>query len=213
MKKRIERELDAKTSRMEIELEIARGDFEESGNPHYAWKAIDFCIKNDLSVGPSWLTAYLAQCSERMLSDKAAQTTDLRKTLPWVLGFPQGRGPGKLLHPYRSWEQIHFAIEFAYNVLKGQDPVIARREACNAAFDGKAAGADDKTLTRWLLKSFDLEKAPKNAEQWREVAEEYLLGCAARYVVDHLSEPTDAVAQRIIHLMENHLSGQSLARL
>jgi hypothetical protein len=211
MKKRIERELDAKKSRMEIELEIARGDFEESGNPHYAWKAIDFCIKNDLLVGPSWLTVYLAQCSERML-DKAEQTTDLRKILPWVLGFPRGRGPGKLLHPYRSEGQVHFAIEFAYRVLKGQDPVIARREACNAALDGKAAEADDKTLKRWLLKSFDLKKAPKNVEQWREVAERYLLGWGAWYVLDHLSAPS-AIAQRIIYLMDDHLKRTSLARL
>jgi hypothetical protein len=190
--------------RIELELDTARKIFESSGNPHYAWKAIDYCIKNEILVLPPWLTMYLAQCAERVLSDKAAKTSDLRKVLPWALGFPERRGPGKYLNPYLDPKQLRFALDFAKRVLDGEDPVTARRDACNAVFDHKAAEADDKTLTRWLVRNFDLKKAPKNAEQWGEAAEKFVLGWCANYVLSNRSA-TSAEAQRLIDYLNDRL--------
>jgi len=105
-----------------------------------------------------------------MLSNKAMQISDLRKILPWVFGFPEKHGPGRLLNPYLDSKQRDFALKFSELVLNGDDPVTARREACNAVFDGKDADVDDKTLVRWLLKQLHLKKAPKSAKQWGEAA-------------------------------------------
>jgi hypothetical protein len=147
--------------RIERELDSARKSFESTGNPHYAWKAIDCCIKNELVVFPPWLTMYLGQCAQRMLSGKAMQAADLRKVLPWVFGFPQKHGPGKLLNPYFGTRRLSFSLEFANRILNGESPATAKRNACNAAFTGKDAEVDDKTLERWLLQSLDLKKAQK----------------------------------------------------
>ena len=145
-----------------------REAFEGSGNPSLAWEAIHHCIKANTPF-PNWLIDYLAQCSERMHSDKAQQTSDLRKILPWIFGFPTKRGPGNLLRSGNS-KRLKFIIKFGRLIVQGQDPVTARRDACNAVFDGKNAEVDDKTLLRWVLNYFGLEKAPKNTKQWKEVA-------------------------------------------
>jgi hypothetical protein len=50
--------------------------------------------------------------------------------------------------------------------MEGHDPVTARRNA-SEVLEGKAADVDDTTLQRWLLEEFNLEKAPANAEQWK----------------------------------------------
>jgi hypothetical protein len=141
--------------------------FESTENPYFVWFEIDRCLEANKPL-PTWVLAYLAQCAGRMLSEKARQTSDLRMVLPWVLGFPKKRGPGNLLDPVGGPERVLFTLEFGYRVLRGQDPVSARRDACNAVFDGKEAEVDDKTLMRWTLEDFNLMKAPRSTEQWQE---------------------------------------------
>jgi hypothetical protein len=143
-------------------LEQGRRAFESTGNPYYVWLEIDFCAKFNISF-PDWIVAYLADCSRRMHSDKAKQTTDLREVLPWALGFPKKKpGPGTFLDPYRNSKRDHFGMEFVKLVLTGDDPVTARRDACNTIFDGKDSEADDKTYVRWLVEFFGLKKPPSN---------------------------------------------------
>jgi hypothetical protein len=153
-------------------IEAMRSLFERSGNPHYAWYAINLCSKDNTPF-PNWLGAYLDQCSERMVSDKARQTSDLRTVLPWALGFPKKRGSGKLLNPYRDEKRLDFIIQFGTLILQGYDPATARRDACNNVFDGKAADVDDRTLMRWVLEDLDLKKAPGSAEQWENAVGNY----------------------------------------
>ena len=137
-----------------------------SRNPYYAWAALRLCT--DRKPLPSWLAAYLVQCSERMLSEKAEQASDLREILPWVLGFPAKRAK-KRFHDKISLKMWKFATEFGVRILRDEDPVTARHNACNAAFDSKDDDVDDKTLKRWLLQAFLLKKAPKGARQWKEI--------------------------------------------
>jgi hypothetical protein len=191
--------------RTEFKVKGMRSAFERSGNPYYAWKAIDLCVKADLPL-PIWLIAYLSQCSGRMLSDKAIQASDLRKILPWILGFPNKRGPGRPLNPYRSPLRLVFAIKFGILVLNGENPVTARRSACNFAFDSKAADVDDKTLMRWVLEDFNLKKAPENSEEWQEVAHNFLLAVffVGRAETRELSdEQASALAKQFVEWTES----------
>jgi len=143
-----------------------RQAFMASRNPYYAWAALRLCT--DRKPLPSWLAAYLVQCSERMLSEKAEQASDLREILPWVLGFPAKRAK-KRFHDKISLKMWKFATEFGVRILRDEDPVTARHNACNAAFDSKDDDVDDKTLKRWPLQAFLLKKAPKGARQWKEI--------------------------------------------
>jgi hypothetical protein len=122
---------------------------------------------------PDWVAAYLAECANRMLSDIAKKTRDLRKVLPWILGFPRKRGPGNPLDINRDRHKSVFARQFALQLDKGDDPSAARTNACNVIFEGKDANVDDRTLQRWLLEVFDLKKAPSNAEAWKKITNEY----------------------------------------
>jgi hypothetical protein len=178
-------------------LEIVRRAFEESGNPYFAWAAIHQCIKANTPF-PNWLIAYLAQCSERM--PKAEQTSDLRKVLPWILGFPTKRGPRNLLRPGYS-KRLKFVIKFARLIVQGQDPVMARRDACNAVFDGKDGEVDDKTLVRWVRNAFHLKEAPKNTKQWKEAARMNLVAILATRALLR-SATTKAEMDEIIALVE-----------
>jgi hypothetical protein len=159
-------------------LEIVRRTFEWSGNPYYVWYAIYDCINTNTTF-PDWIVAYLSQCSERMMSEKAGRASDLRKVLPWVFGFPRKHGPGNLLNPQGNPERLSFALEFGTRVLNGEDPVRARRDACNAVFDGKDAEVDDKTLVRWLLDVFGVKKAPKNTTGLQKLSGHYCKTCTA----------------------------------
>jgi hypothetical protein len=145
---------------------------EETGNPYWAWYGVDLCIKAKKPF-PDWLAAYLAQCADRLLSDRAKGARDLRKILPWALGFPNKRGPGNPLDIGRDRHKRMFALAFAIQLDKGDDPSAARLNACNAMFEGKYANVDDRTLQRWLLDVFGLKKAPPNVTEWKNVTNEY----------------------------------------
>jgi hypothetical protein len=154
-------------------LDIARRNFESSGNPYHVWEAINFCDKHNIAF-PPWAIAYLAQCSKRMKSNKAARERDLRKVLPWIFGFPKKEksGPRKLLRPSLGQKRLNFVIEYAVQINKGESPVRARHNACNAVFDRGAADVDDTTLSQWVLKAFNLKKTPEN---WQQEARNFLL--------------------------------------
>jgi hypothetical protein len=117
-----------KLSQLNIEhlLKSLGEHFRRSGNPVHAWTAIHFCIKagNGKRL-PDWVIAYLAQCSERMISKQGA--SDLRKILPEVLAFPKKRrGPGKPLRPGRDPDKETFTTKFIEYVMQGDDPKVAR---------------------------------------------------------------------------------------
>ena len=81
-------EFMALTSDPDFLLDGYIGCWEETKNPYYAWEAINTCAKHKRQF-PTWVVDYLAQCAERMLSNKARQSNDVRKILPSVLGFRQ----------------------------------------------------------------------------------------------------------------------------
>ena len=149
-----------------------RQAFEVSGDPYYAWAALRSCTNLVEKPLPPWLASYLFQCSERI--EKAEQASDLRGVLPWVLGFPTKRTKkclsDKVSPRTRTWK---FVTEFGVRILQDEDPVAARRNACNDAFDGKDTNVDDKTLMRWLLSAFHLKKAPKDARRWKEIVRRF----------------------------------------
>jgi hypothetical protein len=187
-------------------LNTVRESFESSGNPWFVWNAINDCIKTNTRF-PNWIVEYLGRCSGRMLSDKAQQTSDLGRILPWVFGFPTKRGPRNLGHPGYA----EFLIKFGRLIVQGQDPVTARRDACNAVFDGKNAEVDDKTLVRWVKKGFSLKEAPRNTKQWKEVARKnlvHLLAIRARL----RSATTRAEMDEIIALVKEIPELSALAK-
>jgi hypothetical protein len=168
-------------------LEEMRLAFERSGNPFWVWFVLNHYVETNEPL-PAWVSTYLTQCAGRMLSEKARRSSDLRKVLPWVFGFPKQSGRGNLLNPVNSRERLIFGIKFGLLVLGGEDPVTARRNACNFAFDGKEAEVDDKTLQSWIREDFNLEKAPKSAEQWKEAIVKELLPLYER--IKHATDDT-----------------------
>ena len=146
-----------------------------------------------------------------MVSEKSRKTSDLRKVLPRIFGFPKKKhGPGKLLDPFLSTKQLEFAVQFGILVLNGENPVTARRDAYISVFDDTAADADDKTLMRWLFQNFDLKKAPKDAEQWKEVVYKFLLAFCYDRVMSNPASTSDDAQRLIDHLQD--LSRQTKSR-
>jgi hypothetical protein len=155
----------------------AVSEFEATGNPYYAWMAIRVCIKHKKAF-PEWLLAYLEICADRMESDQARARGDLRAILPWILGFPnifdsapRKPGPGNLLAP-EGPDRAMFALRFAIRLEQGEKPLTALRNACNDGLDGIDRDADEKTLQRWLVKRFGLERWTSNADEWKTVCRE-----------------------------------------
>jgi hypothetical protein len=155
-------------------VEGARIELRDTGNPYYAWMAVQVCIEHKKEF-PDWLVRYLELCAERMLSDKAREGGDLRKVLPWILGFPQHkRGPGNMLDPEGRFDMMMFALKFAIRLERGEEPNEAASNAYNEVFDNSADGkTEEKTLRRWLLKEFDLKKWPTSADEWKNVTREH----------------------------------------
>ena len=184
----------------DAELLVLLSGLVHSENPYYAWKAIGVCVEHKRAF-PDWVIAYLGECSKRMLSDRAKHSGDLRKVLPWVLGFPSAPslqhrkpGPGNLLDPDpHAKRRLDFALKFAVRLEEGEKPAEARRNACNDVFDGKDAEIDDRTLQRWLLTEFDLKKAPRGREDWRYAAREHYrsMHAAVRELIDKVSRDSD----------------------
>ena len=151
-----------------------------TGNPYFAWMAIQVCIEHGRQF-PEWLLAYLGDCAERMLSDKAREGgRDIRKVLPWIFGFPNvfdpsqsKKGPGNLLNPEGDPDMLDFVLNFATRLERGEKLSAAVRNACNTAFSGKLADVDDKTLRSWLRKCLGLKEEPPNADAWLDAAREY----------------------------------------
>jgi len=166
-------EFMALTSDPDFLLDGYIGCWEETKNPYYAWSAINICTKHNKPL-PTWVVDYLAECAERMLSEKARQSNDLRKLLPSVLGFPAKRGPGRPLDPDRDQDDKSiFAIRFAIEIEKGKKPSIARREATKYLPESRVDKIDDKTLQRWLREIFDLANTPRSITEWKSVMRVY----------------------------------------
>jgi len=155
------------------QLESSAFWLKKTNNPTYAWRAIAICTTYKKEF-PEWVVAYLAECAERMDSQRAKKSNDLRKNLPWILAFPKKHGPGNLLNPEHGHDPL-FVLKFVARVLQGEPPIDAMRDACNDVFDEQTAAVDDKTLRRWLLKMFDLkEPGPANPAEWKRIARRYL---------------------------------------
>jgi hypothetical protein len=164
-----------------IRFRVAMANFEETGNPLFAWTAIQLCIEHEKQF-PDLLLGYLLQCAMRMLSDDAKKEgRDLRKILPFIFGFPNAfdltrkrRGPGNLLDPGDGdAERMKFALIFASRLEKGEKVSVALRNACNEVFSGKKAEVDDKTLRSWLQKEFELNVQPTTVEDWKRAARDH----------------------------------------
>jgi hypothetical protein len=124
-------------------------ELKRTGNPYFAWKAIGVCIERNKAF-PEWLLSYLGGCADRILSEQAAEARDLRKVLPWALGFPnlfdpsqRKPGPGNLLNPYGP-DRSMFALRFAIRIEEGEKPLAALRNAYNEAFDETNDTADER---------------------------------------------------------------------
>jgi hypothetical protein len=144
--------------------------FLASGNPFYLWLAVEVCIKHEEEF-PNWLRLYLLQCAERMQSDDAKTTGDLRKVLPWVFDFSKKSGPGSLLDPDKdvagAAERMGFAFRFATKLAQGEKPSAALVNACNEMFDqGRADKITEKTLRNWIVKEFGLKRWPHTTAEW-----------------------------------------------
>jgi hypothetical protein len=148
-----------------------------SGNPYYAWQALGVCIEHKNEI-PEWLTAYLAQCVERMGSDRARQASDLREVLPWVFDFTKKKaGPGNLLDPdHDPDDKLMLALKFATNLEEGEKLSTALENAAEEVLgQERAEKIAAKTLKSWICKVFDLKEWPARAtaDEWKRIAREH----------------------------------------
>jgi hypothetical protein len=174
--------IDAVARDPDFLLRVSRSRLTVTGNPYYCWKAIDVCATHKREF-PDWLMAYLTQCAARMESDKARAARDLHKVLPWVFGFSTKRGPGNLLDPdYDPGDRDNFALKFAILLEQGEPPDQAMHKAYNKVFSEKDANADDRTLRRWLLAAYGVEKWPTNATDWLSITRKYYLSFFAAII-------------------------------
>jgi hypothetical protein len=145
-------------------------------NPYYAWRALEVCLKNKKEI-PDLLVAYLQQCIERMMSDRARNAGDLRDVLPWIFDFPMRAGPGKLLDPDRDPDdKLFFALKFAIKLQQGKKPSAAMASAAEEVLGlERAEKISEKTLKTWLVKVFDLEAWPAHAtpDAWKRIARDH----------------------------------------
>jgi hypothetical protein len=158
-------------------LRGAVSELQRSGNPYYVWMAIGVCIKHN-KLFPEWILAYLGDCADRILSDQAREARDLRKVLPWALGFPslfnhaqRKSGPGNLLNP-EGPDRSMFALRFAIRLEEGEKPLDALRNAYNDAFETND-NADEKTLKHWLCKEYNLTKWTSSADNWKAICRQH----------------------------------------
>jgi hypothetical protein len=134
-------------------------------NPLWVWVAISTCVEHDHSF-PDWVTKYLGQVANRLLSEDALRAKDVREILPGVFGFKSKRGPHHRLRAGKDMRQAEeFAMRFAILIMDGKTPVEARAGACD-----ERETPEDTTLQRRLRKYFKLqEKAPSDNAGWRKI--------------------------------------------
>jgi hypothetical protein len=150
-----------------------------SGNPYYAWQALGVCLEHKKEI-PELLAGYLAQCIERMGSDRARQANDLREVLPWVFDFSKKAGPGNLLDPDRPDpdDKELFALKFATKIEQGEKLSTALMSACEEVLgQERAEKIAEKTLKSWLVKVFDLKKWPSRAtaDDWKRITRQHFV--------------------------------------
>jgi hypothetical protein len=167
-----------------FEFDAARHMFAHTANPHFAWLAIEACVKHEWKL-PGPLSRYLLQCAKRMRSDEAKKR-DLRDVLPWVFGFSKKPGPGALLDPFRDADdRAMLAMRFAIKIEQGEKPSAALASARNATFDQERADKiKDRTLRSWVCAEFGLKKWLHTNAEWRPIVlERYMSGDA--FLVDY----------------------------
>jgi hypothetical protein len=152
-------------------LEVARRSFAKSGNPLHVWQAIDVCIKHKREF-PDWVIGYLGGCAERLLSNEARKTHDVRDVLRSAFGFRKPtRGPGNLLDPSSDQNRWLFAMAFAIKIKNGLKPSDALKSACEILPADKQH--DEKTLRGWLLYIFEQKKWLGTNAEWKTVVRDY----------------------------------------
>jgi hypothetical protein len=157
-----------------VQVRACASAMHETGNPFFAWEAIQICIERGREF-PDWVLVYLRQSADRMQSPKARQAQDLRSVLPWVFNFPKKSGPGSLLNPDPDpYDRSLLAIKFAIRIEKGEKPFEALRNACNDTLPpGRADTIDDKTLRGWMVKEFRTKEFFRTRAAWQAVARKY----------------------------------------
>jgi hypothetical protein len=136
-------------------------------NPFWVWIGVEHCIEENLGYFPPWVTDYLMDVALRMRSPEAKESKDLRKVLPWIVGFPpKAERRGHALREGQSDEQMRFAEEFSSEIEKGAKPTDALHNACSVLLIDKA---DDKTLRGWVKEYFELTSWPRSNAEWRAV--------------------------------------------
>jgi hypothetical protein len=153
--------------------------WERTRNPYFAWSAAELCGQYKKEF-PRWVIDYFIDCAQRMFSDEAALSTDFRKVLPSVLGFPPKKkdGPGHPLRPLGQPEYFRAISVFAGDIENGAEPADALRNAA-LALDQGLMEVDDKTLQTHIKKYYGVTKAPSTNAEWSKVIEtrrkDYLL--------------------------------------
>jgi hypothetical protein len=150
------------------EVELAKRAFGADGNPYYVWSAIDICSQNNLNF-PDWVLEYLAIVAQSMTSPEAAHMHDLRKALPYILGFEMKRGRGNLLNPTGGDEDdlllaLKFAVQIGPNGAELEDALAI---ACEG-LDRNLADKDTKTLIARIKKVFGITSSPSSSAEWIE---------------------------------------------
>jgi hypothetical protein len=143
-------------------------EWDETGNPVWAWEAIDICREYQCEF-PRWLKLYLYSCATRMRSPVAERSKELSKVLPWIFEFPAKRGPGHPLRPDGDEREYRVpAMAFALAITRGAKPADALRAAFDELDGVLADKIDTKTMLTHIKMHFDLKAAPRSNAEWQQ---------------------------------------------
>jgi hypothetical protein len=152
----------------EFVLGYALAEWEQTHNPYFAWKAIEYCTQRKIDY-PDWVRDYLAECAQRMVSASAAETSDVRKVLPRIMGFPSKRGPGNPLKPERKEDQyFDAALCFMGEIAKGSSPSMAVQTAFETLDPKVADKMDHRTLRSHIKRFFGATGSLRRWGDWRD---------------------------------------------
>jgi hypothetical protein len=160
----ITKKLGLDKPRRQLIVKLAPDAFGETGNPYYLWQAIGICIEDGLEF-PNLVRDYLAIVAENMMSPWAKREHDLRKVLPYILGFDMKRGRHLLDPEPVTDDRGLLAMRFATQIQRGTEPKAALANVREAA-DCSLADKDDRTLLSYIKKHFDITDTPRTREQW-----------------------------------------------